>query len=268
MSHAATSGRAVRPAASSPRRTSVPRAVGGRRAVAGRLAVVGAIAVLGPLAGAGAAGAHVQVQPSTVAPNDPVEFTVLIPSEREAHTTKVDLKLPPGVIPFAYGETPGWKRKLVKASNGAVDRVVWTGKLAEDGFAAFRFLAGTPEKPTTLTWKALQTYDDGTVARWIGAPGSESPAPVTKVLAGAPRQNAGGEGAEASAGSAGGADAGTSGGAAPSGTGATSNDAKAVASAAPSTSSDDTDWVARGLGIAALLVAVVGVAVVRRRGTA
>ncbi|WP_026912667.1 DUF1775 domain-containing protein [Patulibacter minatonensis] len=220
-----------------------------------RAALAAAIAVVVPLAGAGTAGAHVQLQPSTVAPDDPVEFTVLIPSEREAHTTKVDLKLPPGVIPFSYGETPGWKRKLITAPDGAVDRVVWTGKLAEDGFAAFRFLASTPDKPTTLTWKAIQTYDEGPVARWIGAPGSESPAPVTKVVAGAPRQNAGGEGTEDTS-----APATTS--------GAASAKAPVATTATAGGSPDDTDWVARGLGISALLVAILGVAVLRRSGTA
>jgi uncharacterized protein YcnI len=201
-------------------------------------------AVLVTLGWTGTAAAHVQVRPSVVAPNDPVEFTVVVPSERSAHTTKVDLKLPAGVIPFAYGDTPGWKRRLITASNGAVERVVWTGRLAKDGYARFTFLAGTPEKPTTLTWKALQTYDDGTVARWIGSPDAESPAPVTKVLANAPRQNAGGEGGEAS-------EAGT--------TEATTS--APVAAAAPATAAaDDTDWVARGLGIAAVLVALAGTA--------
>ncbi len=203
--------------------------------------------VLVTLGWTGTAAAHVQVRPSVVAPNDPVEFTVVVPGERPAHTTKVDLKLPAGVIPFAYGDTPGWKRRLITASNGAVERVVWTGRLAKDGYARFTFLAGTPEKPTTLTWKALQTYDDGTVARWIGSPDAESPAPVTKVLADAPRQNAGGEGAEAGATEA-----------------ATSAPAAGAVAPTAAAKADDTDWVARGLGIAAVLVALAGAALALR----
>ncbi|MEV4423726.1 DUF1775 domain-containing protein [Patulibacter sp. NPDC049589] len=221
-----------------------------------RTALVTGAAVLATLGCAGTAGAHIQLTPSTVAPNDPVEFTVIVPSERPAHTTRVDLKLPPGVIPFAYGETPGWKRRLITASNGAIERVVWTGKLAEDGYARFTFLAGTPEKPATLTWKALQTYDDGTIARWIGSPDSDSPAPVTKVIAGAPRQNAGGEGESGTETAATAPDTGT-----PSTPDAPST---AVASAGD----DGTDWLARGLGIAAVLIALAGAALaVRRRSS-
>jgi uncharacterized protein YcnI len=139
------------------------------------------------------AGAHIQVIPSIVAPNDPVKFTVVVPGEQEDSTTSVDLKMPAGLLPFSYEETPGWTRKLVLASNGAVDRVVWTGKLPKDGFVEFSFLAGTPEKPGELVFKALQTYADDSVVRWIGEPKSDHPAPVVEVQKDAPRQNAGGE---------------------------------------------------------------------------
>ena len=143
-----------------------------------------------------AAGAHIQVTPAIVAPDDPVKFTVTVPGESDAETTKVELKMPSNLLPFSYADPPGWKRKLVMASNGAVDRVVWTGRIPHDGFVEFSFLAGTPEKPGELQFKALQTYSDGKIVRWIGDPKSEQPAPVVKVEEGAPRQNAGGEGAE------------------------------------------------------------------------
>jgi uncharacterized protein YcnI len=161
-----------------------------RRGVAAVLAAGAAAAWL-----PAAAGAHIQVTPALVAPSDPVKFTVLVPGERSAETTRVELKMPSELLPFSYEETPGWKRQLIKASNGAVDRVVWTGRSASDGFVEFSFLAGTPEKPGELVFKALQSYSDRTIVRWIGAPGSDLPAAVTRVEAGAPRQNAGGEGA-------------------------------------------------------------------------
>jgi uncharacterized protein YcnI len=149
--------------------------------------------------GASAARAHVQVAPTVAAPNDAVKFTVLIPGERAPHwTKKVVLKVPIGVLPYSFEATPGWRRELFEASNGAVDRIAWSGRMAPDGFAEFSFLASTPGKPTTLAWKALQVYEDGVVVRWIGPPSSAEPAPVTVVEAGAPVQNAGGEGSAGS----------------------------------------------------------------------
>jgi uncharacterized protein YcnI len=151
------------------------------------------LAVGAALAAPAVASAHIQVTPAVVAPGDPVKFTVTVPGESDAETTKVDLKLPADLLPFSYAETPGWKRELIMASNGAVDRVIWTGRIPKDGFVEFSFLAGTPEKPGELQFKALQTYSDGKTVRWIGARDAEQPAPVVKVEAGAPRQNAGGE---------------------------------------------------------------------------
>jgi uncharacterized protein YcnI len=142
------------------------------------------------------AGAHVQVTPTTAAPGDPVRFEVLVPGETAAHTTEVALQVPKGVLPFSFEDHPGWKRTLEQADDGSVGVVRWRGRLAADGFVRFSFLAATPEEEGELVWKAVQKYDDGEEAAWIGPPESDNPAPVTTVSASAPRQNAGGEGAE------------------------------------------------------------------------
>jgi uncharacterized protein YcnI len=155
--------------------------------------IVATVALVSGLSAASPAGAHIQVQPTEVAPGDAALFTLLVPGETRAGTSKVELKVPPGVYPFSYEETPGWKRKLVKKPNGTVDLVTWTGHAAPDGLVRFTFLAGTPEKPGTIRWAAIQTYANGQEARWIGAPGSENPAPVTEVSESAVPQNAGGE---------------------------------------------------------------------------
>ena len=45
--------------------------------------------------------------------------------------------------------------------------------------------------------EGLQTYDDGSEARWIGRPDSDNPAAITDTTSSATRENAGGEGASA-----------------------------------------------------------------------
>ena len=155
--------------------------------------VLSALPALAMLMLAVPATAHIQVSPPHAAPGDAVKFTVLVPNESEAVTTKVELKIPSGMLPFSYVDVPGWKRTLVEASNGSVEEIVWTGKLAQDGFVEFSFLAGTPEKPMDLQWKALQSYSDGNVVSWIGAPDTEYPAAVTHLDENAAKQNAGGE---------------------------------------------------------------------------
>ncbi len=211
-----------------------------------------AVALVAAGAFPAAAQAHIQVTPSTVAPGDAAQFTVLVPGERDSETVKVELQMPSGLLPFSYEDPAGWKRELVKASNGSVERVVWTGRAPSDGFTEFAFLAGTPDTPGELQFKALQTYADGTVVRWIGAPDSENPAAVVKVDAGAPQQNAGGEGA---------------GDAAPAAT-ATATAVDPIATEVTLTGKDDggsSDTLAIILGAAGLVLGLIALIVALRR---
>ena len=186
------------------------------------------------------AGAHVQVTPSVVAPNDPVLFTVLVPGELDTGTVEVDLKVPKGVFPFSYEATPGWKRKLVLNPAGLTDRIVWTGRAEPDGLVRFSFLAGTPSRDGPVFWRVIQKYGGGEEAAWIGPPGSEFPASETLVSADAPRANAGGEGREA---------------------------ARPSLPEDPSPGSGLTDdWIGRGLGILAILLGGTALFFIVRRG--
>lgn len=206
------------------------------------LGLAALVALLG--GGAATAAAHIQVSPTVAAPEDAVRFTVLVPGERsDATTTRVALRVPAGVLPYSYGQTPGWQRKLVLAKDQSVAQIVWTGRMASDEFAEFSFLASTPSQPGVLSWKALQFYSDGDVVRWIGAPGSEEPAPETRIEAGAPLQNAGGEGNS-------GADGG----------------ARFARVEVEAGSGEDGDRLARGLALAALLVALAGAGALLIRG--
>jgi uncharacterized protein YcnI len=145
------------------------------------------------------AAAHVQVRPALVAPGDPVLFEVIVPGERDAKTIEVTLQVPKDVLPFSFQDPPGWERTNEEAADGSIAAIRWRGEQAEDGFSRFAFLASTPEQEGEIQWKALQTSDDGHISRWIGGAESENPAAVTTVSASAPRQNAGGEGAQAEA---------------------------------------------------------------------
>jgi LPXTG-motif cell wall-anchored protein len=59
--------------------------------------------------------------------------------------------------------------------------VRWHGELARDGVGRFAFVAATPDRAGDVVWKAVQRYDDGSEAAWIGPRGSDRPAPVTRV---------------------------------------------------------------------------------------
>jgi periplasmic copper chaperone A len=144
------------------------------------------------------ASAHVALQPSEAPSQAFVREDVRVPNEQDnASTTKVDVRLPDGFLFASYAPVPGWKVKVtkeklakpIKTEDGEVTeqvtRMTWSGgKIAPGQFQDFPISVQIPGKAgSTLTFKAVQTYDNGDVSRWIGPPDAEEPAPQVKVTA-------------------------------------------------------------------------------------
>jgi periplasmic copper chaperone A len=69
--------------------------------------------------------------------------------------------LPDGLKDIMPTVTPGW---TITTSGSEID---WTGGSIPSGQRAdFTFRAQVPASPTTLKWKAYQTYSDGSVVSW------------------------------------------------------------------------------------------------------
>ena len=149
------------------------------------------------LALAGTAFAHVTVHPNALPSGGFTSIVVRVPNERDkAATTKVDVKFPSGFIFLSYQPLPGWKTKVIyrklakpvkvfgETFTQEVDRVVWSGgRLAAGQFIEYPLSVAMPSAAsgTVLTFKALQTYSNGEVVRWIGAPSADEPAPQVLV---------------------------------------------------------------------------------------
>lgn len=128
-----------------------------------------------------AAQAHVTLQPTSAPADGYVVQAVRVPNEEDnASTTKVVVRFPAGIDYAAYQPVAGWKA-AVQSSGKEVEQVTFaaTGKgIAPGSFQDFPLQMHTPDKAgTALTFKALQTYSNGDVVPWIGAPDSDNPAP-------------------------------------------------------------------------------------------
>jgi uncharacterized protein YcnI len=102
-----------------------------------------------------------------------------------------------GFIFLSPPAVPGWSvkvinRKLAKRvtvfgeqHTTEVGRVVWTsGKgIAKGQFMQFPVSVAVPaaKAGSLLTFKAVQTYSNGEVVRWIGSPSADTPAPQVLV---------------------------------------------------------------------------------------
>ncbi|WP_227013818.1 YcnI family copper-binding membrane protein [Paenibacillus psychroresistens] len=135
---------------------------------------------------AGIASAHVVVFPKETIQGSYEKFTVRVPSEEESPTIKVEVKVPENVeisrtLPFS-----GWKSELTKDADGKVISVIWTATadgLSSTEFGEFNMQGKVDNAATTIIWKAIQTYKDGSIVEWIGDEKSEHPASVTTVKA-------------------------------------------------------------------------------------
>jgi uncharacterized protein YcnI len=130
--------------------------------------------------------AHVRVFPDSNNVATPAcgyaKFVMRVPVEKNIATNRIDLSIPKGVIVYGVQPKSGWTFALEK-SRGVVATISWTGgRLMPGEFDEFAFLASAPKNPGPIYWDALQYYEDGSVVRWTGAPGAETPHSVTTVL--------------------------------------------------------------------------------------
>lgn len=154
--------------------------------------------VLAALALVSAAQAHVTVHPNALPAGGFTVVNVNVPSEEpKASTVRIDVQFPAGVYYAATSAMPGWKGRVItkklstpveiepgESVTSRVDRVVFSGgRIAPEQFMAFPISMLVPDgKPgSLLTFKAVQTYSNGKVVRWIGSPSADEPAPQVLV---------------------------------------------------------------------------------------
>lgn len=152
------------------------------------------------------ASAHVTVNPKEATQGGYARVAFRVPNESDTDTTtKLEVQLPDDAPVASVSLMPvaGWtitttKKKLDKPLDvhgspvsEVVSMITWTaseGAAIKPGeFQEFPVSLGPLPKADQMILKALQTYSDGTVVRWIDPPktdGStvEHPAPVLKLV--------------------------------------------------------------------------------------
>ncbi|WP_327655972.1 YcnI family copper-binding membrane protein [Streptomyces sp. NBC_00483] len=229
-----------------------------------RAALVGAAAVSSVVLVSAPAFAHVSVQPEgEAAKGDYAVVDFKVPNERDdAATTKLEVNFPTehplaSVMPEPV---PGWKADVTKTKldkpmemhgekiTEAVSKVTWTAtgsgkdKGVQPGYFQ-KFPVSIGQLPTDsdqLVFKAIQTYDNKEVVRWIepqqkGQEEPENPAPTLELSA------AKDDGHGASGASDDGAE-------------------KETAAATTDSGGSSSDTTARALGIVGIVVGAAGVA--------
>jgi uncharacterized protein len=228
-----------------------------------RIAVVTIAAAGGLLVLAGTAFAHVTTDPGTASQGGSAKVAFRTPNEEDAAATvKLEVSFPtdhpvPSVL---VQPIPGWTATVektnlatpIKTDDGqvtqAVSKITWSGgQIAPGQFEDFDVsLESLPSDTDQLVFKAVQTYSNGDVVRWIdltqaGQPEPDHPAPVLTLTAASGSDSTAAAGASDSSGG----------------------------NAAAAASSSSSDGTARGLaaaGLAVSVLALIGVALLLLRG--
>jgi uncharacterized protein YcnI len=166
----------------------------------GQAAILAGLGAAGLFATAGTAFAHVVVDPHSAPQGAYARVSFRTPNEETgANTVKLEVSFPADhPIPSVLTEpVPGWTATVQKVTlptpiqtddgqvTEAVSTVTWSGgQIAPGQFQDFNVSLGALPKDTNqLVFKALQTYSNGEVVRWIdqtppGGPEPEHPAPT------------------------------------------------------------------------------------------
>ena len=246
---------------------------------ASRIAAVGALAGSAVLLLSGPAFAHVSVAAEgTAAKGGYATVNFKVPNERDdATTTKLEVNFPTD-HPLASAQpeaVPGWKIQVTKAKldkplelhgeqiDEAVSKITWTATgdgIATGFFQKFPVSIGQlPENTDELVFKAIQTYSNKDVVRWIEVPQEgqdepENPAPVLALSAASDDHH------------------GSSGASNASDDSKNADDAEAASKETAAAPADSSDTTARVLAVVGIVVGAAGVAygvlAGRRRTTA
>jgi uncharacterized protein YcnI len=178
-----------------------------KKTVLRRAAAASGLAAAFVLALASPAAAHVTVNPSTATQGGYSKVSFRVPNESdEASTTKLEVSLPKEspIGSVSIKPVPGWTAVTEKSKldtpvevhgaplTEAVTKITWTAakgsEIKPGTFQEFDVSLGPLPAVDQMVFKALQTYSDGNIVRWIDEPTTdgtepESPAPVLKLTA-------------------------------------------------------------------------------------
>ncbi|HEY7142832.1 MAG TPA: YcnI family protein [Streptosporangiaceae bacterium] len=171
-----------------------------------RAALVGTASAAAVLLLAGPALAHITVTPDSAQAGSAAVLTFHAPNEEaKANTVKVDVRIPTAhpIAQLLVKPVPGWSISVKTITlakpvttddgtfNSAVSEVIWSGGQIRPGqFQDFTISADPlPQGISKLVFKAIQTYSNGDVVRWIdlqqpGQPEPDHPAPTLTLTTG------------------------------------------------------------------------------------
>ncbi|MGA9871802.1 MAG: YcnI family protein [Rhodococcus sp. (in: high G+C Gram-positive bacteria)] len=157
-----------------------------------RTSIIAGATSLALVFGAGAASAHVTVAAPGAEQGGYTVLTFRVPTESDtAATSSVKVELP-GLNSARTQPIPGWTSTVDKNAEGLATAVTWTAapgsEVLPGQFQQFLLSAGPLPEEESVSFPAVQTYNDGEVVEWTQEPAAdgsepELPAPALTLAA-------------------------------------------------------------------------------------
>ena len=124
---------------------------------------------------------HIRIAPTESVPGAREKYTMRVPNEKQVAAIRVEGEFPAGLDIYDFEFKPGWKIDFKKDDKGKIVGATWTGRIVPYEFVEFGMLGINPKEGTSLVWKFVQYYEDGTKEEFTGPVGSRLPSPVTNL---------------------------------------------------------------------------------------
>jgi uncharacterized protein YcnI len=122
---------------------------------------------------------HIRIYPTESTLGAREKYTMRVPNQKQVACVRMEGEFPPEVTIYDFEFKPGRKIDFKKDEKGKIVGAVWTGKVAPYEFVEFGMLGINPREGSSLVWKFVQYYDDGSKEEFTGPVGSRFPSPVT-----------------------------------------------------------------------------------------
>jgi uncharacterized protein YcnI len=122
---------------------------------------------------------HIRIYPTESATGTREKYTMRVPNEKQVKCVRIEGEFPAEVTIYDFEFKSGWKIDFKKDDQGKIVGAVWTGTMMQYEFVEFGMLGINPKEDTSLVWKFVQYYDDGSKEEFTGPVGSRFPSPVT-----------------------------------------------------------------------------------------
>lgn len=122
--------------------------------------------------------AHAVVKPNTAGVGSYTDFSLGVPSEKDAATVQVKLLIPEGITSVTPIVKNGWTVEILNSakqgradddgkSNPIPEAILWKGgSIPAHQKDFFVFSTQVPAVAMELDWKVEQTYSDGSIVSW------------------------------------------------------------------------------------------------------